>query len=160
MCFLPSENGNGHFGSLALSALIKWVRQETDCLFLYTLADGIMGKCGYVYQAANFRYMGHFLTSVYRDAETGEKIHPRSAGLLLKENAELDGKKARHWLTHNFCTMKGIEKIDGRMFRYIYPLTKRQKTSCDSTRSIRAFPIPKTGIYFSVCAPGTGSIRT
>ena len=55
MCFLPSENGNGHFGSLALSALIKWVRQETDCLFLYTLADGIMGKCGYVYQAANFR---------------------------------------------------------------------------------------------------------
>lgn len=127
MCFLPSENGNGHFGSLALSVLIKWVRQETDCLFLYTLADGIMGKCGYVYQAANFRYMGHFLTSVYRDAETGEKIHPRSAGLLLKENAELDGKKARHWLTHDFCTMKGIEKIDGRMFRYIYPLNEKAK---------------------------------
>lgn len=151
MCFLPSENGNGHFGSLALSALIKWVRQETDCLFLYTLADGIMGKCGYVYQAANFRYMGHFLTSVYRDAETGEKIHPRSAGLLLKENAELDGKKTRHWLTHDFCTMKGIEKIDGRMFRYIYPLNKKAENIMRQYPQYQSLAYPKDrDLFFRV----------
>ena len=84
MCFLPSENHNGYFGSLALSTLAKWLRENTGCLFLYTLADGIMGKCGYVYQAANFRYLGCFTTSVYRCMATGEKIHPRSAGQLLK----------------------------------------------------------------------------
>ena len=79
MCFLPEKNHTGYFGSLALSALTHWVRDNTGCLFLYTLADGIMGKCGYVYQASNFRYLGHFTTSVYRDSSTGEKIHPRSA---------------------------------------------------------------------------------
>ena len=110
-----------------------------------------MGKCGYVYQAANFRYMGHFLTSVYRDAETREKIHPRSAGLLLKENAELDGKKARHWLTHDFCTMKGIEKIDGRMFRYIYPLNKKAKNIMRQYPQYQSLSYPKDrDLFFRV----------
>ena len=128
MCFHPSENGNGYFGSLALSALIKWVRQETGCLFLYTLADGVMGKCGYVYQAANFRYLGHFLTSVYRDATTGEKIHPRSAGLLLKENADLDGVHRRHWLTHEFCAKLYLRRIRGSCIRAFSPMIQSFKS--------------------------------
>ncbi|MCR0328149.1 hypothetical protein MKA58_12165 [[Clostridium] innocuum] len=132
MCFLPQMNHNQYFGSLALSTLMKWLRDNTGCLFLYTLADGIEGKCGYVYQASNFYYLGSFKTSVYRDSETGEKIHPRSARKLLEENARMDGVKKRHWLTHAFCEYKGIEKINGLMFRYIYPLTKeaRQILSC------------------------------
>lgn len=85
-----------------------------------------------MYQASNFYYLGSFKTSVYRDSETGEKIHPRSARKLLEENALIDGVKKRHWLTHDFCEYKGIEKINGLMFRYIYPLTKeaRQILSC------------------------------
>lgn len=79
-CAFSRKKHTGYFGSLALFALIRWIRYNTGCLFLYTLADGIMGKCEYVYQAANFRYLGHFTTSVYRDGATGEKIHPRSAG--------------------------------------------------------------------------------
>jgi hypothetical protein len=151
MCFLPEENGNGYFGSLALSALIGWLRSNTDCLFLYTLADGIEGKCGYVYQAANFRYLGSFTTSVYRDAATGEKIHPRSAGALLAENAALDHVQRRHWLTHDFCAMKGIEKINGRMFRYIYPLTKQARELLDSYPEYAAIPYPKNrDLSFSV----------
>lgn len=124
MCFLPEMNRTQYFGSLALSCLIKWLRGHTDCLFLYTLADGIEGKCGYVYQASNFFYCGSFKTSVYRDRATLEKIHPRSARILLEENARYDGVKKRHWLTHDFCEHKGIEKINGLMFRYIYPLTR------------------------------------
>lgn len=143
MCFLPEENGNGYFGSLALSALIGWLRVNTGCLFLYTLADGIEGKCGYVYQAANFRYLGSFTTSVYRDAATGEKIHPRSAGTLLAENAAFDRVQRRHWLTHDFCAMKGIEKINGRMFRYIYPLTRQARELLDSYPEYAAIPYPK-----------------
>lgn len=151
MCFLPSENGNGYFGSLALSALIKWVREHTGCLFLYTLADGIMGKCGYVYQAANFRYLGSFTTSVYRDRETGEKIHPRSTGKLLLENAAFDGVKKRHWLTYGFCESKGIDKINGRMFRYIYPLTKKAKGILAQYPEYQKLPHPKDrDLYFAV----------
>lgn len=143
MCFLPEKNHTGYFGSLALSALIRWVRDNTGYLFLYTLADGIMGKCGYVYQAANFRYLGHFTTSVYRDSTTGEKIHPRSAGRLLAENAALEGVARKHWLTHDFCAAKGIEKINGRMFRYIYPLTRQAKELLDSYPEYAAIPYPK-----------------
>lgn len=151
MCFLPEQNSNGYFGSLVLSALIGWLRANTDCLFLYTLADGIMGKCGYVYQAANFRYLGSFTTSVYRDSSTGEKIHPRSAGTLLAENAALDGVKRRHWLTHEFCAMKGIEKINGRMFRYIYPLNRKAQAILNSYPEYAAIPYPKDkDLFFAV----------
>ena len=107
--------------------LVKWMKENTNCLFLYTLADGIMGKCGYVYQASNFQYIGSFKTSVYMDTKTGEKIHPRSAKQLLIENAEWEDKNKVFWLTDAFCKYKGIDKINGLMFRYIYPLNNKAK---------------------------------
>lgn len=131
MCFSPQFN-NCNFGSMALSKLVKWCKENTDIKFLYTLADGIMGKCGYVYQASNFRYIGNFKTSVYMDLKTGEKIHPRSAKKLCEENAEWEGKEKIYWLTDDFCKYKGIEKINGLMFRYIYPMDKESKKILDS----------------------------
>lgn len=122
MCFLPKCN-NSNFGSRAMKELVKWLKQNTSVMFLYTLADGIMGKCGYVYQASNFNYIGSFKTSVYYDRKTGEKIHPRSAKQLCIENAEFEGKKKVFWLTDSFCKHKGIDKINGLMFRYMFPLT-------------------------------------
>lgn len=126
MCFLPQLN-NGNFGSIALSTLVRWCKKHTSIKYLYTLADGIMGKCGYVYQASNFRYIGYFKTSVYMDIETGEKIHPRSAKSLCVENAEWEGKKKVFWLTDAFCKYRGIDKINGLMFRYIYPMDRNAR---------------------------------
>lgn len=156
MCFTPAMNGNRYFGSRALSLLVKWLRAHTRCLFLYTLADGIMGKCGYVYQAANFHYLGSFPTSVYRCTETGEKIHPRSARLLLEENAAFDGVKKRHWLTYGYCQHKGIEKINGRMFRYLYPLDSRGRELLKEYPEYRGLKNPKeTDLVFTMrTAPG------
>lgn len=127
MCFLPSHNNTKSFGSQVCALLVTWLKENTDCLFLYTLADGIMGKCGYVYQASNFKYIGKFKTSVYMDVHTGEKIHPRSAKQLCIENAKFKGVDKVHWLTDDFCKYKGIDKINGLMFRYIYPLNKVAK---------------------------------
>jgi hypothetical protein len=124
MCFLPEVN-NSNYGSRIMSILVKWVKKNTDTLFLYTLADGIMGKCGYVYQASNFKYIGNFKTSVYFDNNSGEKIHPRSAKQLCIENAIYANKKKVFWLTHDFCEHKNIDKINGLMFRYIYPLSRK-----------------------------------
>ena len=132
MCFLPQFN-NSNFGSMALSLLVKWCKKNTNIRFLYTLADGIMGKCGYVYQASNFRYIGSFKTSVYMDTKTGEKIHPRSAKALCTENAEWEGKKKVFWLTDDFCKYKGIDKINGLMFRYIYPMDRNAKRILEKT---------------------------
>ena len=133
MCFLPRVN-NSNYGSRIMSILIKWVKNNTNTLFLYTLADGIMGKCGYVYQASNFRYIGKFKTSVYYDNNTGEKIHPRSAKQLCIENAKHENKKKVFWLTHDFCEYKNIDKINGLMFRYIYPLNK------NALRMLKEYP--------------------
>lgn len=132
MCFIPQLN-NSNFGSMALSHLVKWCKRKTDIKFLYTLADGIMDKCGYVYQASNFRYIGSFKTSVYMDIATGEKIHPRSAKSLCVENAEWEGKEKVFWLTDDFCKYKGIDKINGLMFRYIYPMDKTSRKVLDET---------------------------
>jgi hypothetical protein len=132
MCFLPQFN-NGNFGSIALSVLVKWCRNNTSITFLYTLADGIMGKCGYVYQASNFKYIGSFKTSVYMDIRTGEKIHPRSAKTLCEENARWEGKRKVFWLTDDFCKYKGIDKINGLMFRYIYPINKQARSILKNT---------------------------
>lgn len=116
-----------------------------------------MGKCGYVYQASNFQYVGSFTTSVYRDSLTGEKIHPRSARLLLEENAAFDGVAKRYWLTFGYCQYKGIEKINGRMFRYLYPLTKRGRRILQSYPEYQGLTYPKDkDLFYSMrSAPGT-----
>ena len=76
---------------------------------------------------------------------TGEKIHPRSARLLLEENAAFDGVARRHWLTYGYCQYKGIEKINGRMFRYLYPLTKEAKRVLESYPEYAGLSYPKDG---------------
>ena len=126
MCFLPEKNGN-NFGSMAMKLLIDWAKQNTSVKFIYTMADGIMGKCGFVYQASNFKYLGSFKTDVYMDKTTREKMHPRSIKGLHIENARFLGKDKVFWLTPDFCDIKGIDRIRGLMFRYIYPLNKRAR---------------------------------
>lgn len=127
MCFKPEYN-ESNFGSRIMSALVKYLKTEyKDLLFLYTLADGIMGKPWYVYQASNFHYIGSFDTLVYLDRKTMEKIHPRTAKSLCIENAKFLGKEKVFWLTYDFMETKSIEKIQGKMYRYIYPLNKKAK---------------------------------
>lgn len=144
MCFLPTLNKDKSFGSRTMSMLVSWIKNNLkDVLFLYTLADGIMGKAGYVYQASNFKYIGSFWTSVYLDNETMEKIHPRSAKKLCVENAEYEHKNKIFWLTQTFCDYKNISKIDGLMFRYIYPLNKKAMKIYDSYESYKDLKNPK-----------------
>lgn len=126
LCFSPKLN-KSNYGSQIIAKILRWCRVNLNILFVYTLADGIMGKCGYIYQSANFKYLGHFKTQVYQDKVTGEKIHPRSAKSLLSENAEFADRDKMFWLDHEFCQHKGIDKITGLMFRYIYPLNNRAR---------------------------------
>ena len=126
MCLLPDLNDTKGAGSQMVSATIKWLKNNTKCQFLYTMADGIMGKCGFVYQASNFYYGEQYFTSVYM-MENGEKLHPRTSKQLCIENAEFIGKEKVFWLTSDFMIHKGIKRIDGLMFRYLYPLNKKAK---------------------------------
>ena len=74
--------------SQMLAAVVKWMKENcAEKKFLYTWADGIMGKPGYVYQAANFLY-GEFIWTQIYISEKGEKIHPRSSRRLCDENVK------------------------------------------------------------------------
>jgi hypothetical protein len=110
-----------------LRSVVQWLKiHRPDVSLLYTMADGIMGKVGYVYQAFNFKYGGSYYTDVYM-TNTGEKVHPRSTRELLVENAEFVGKDKLFWMTHDFLEHKGMQRIKGLMFRYMYPLNKKGK---------------------------------
>lgn len=130
--------------SQMISAVVKWMKENCpEKQFLYTWADGIMGKPGYVYQAANFLYGGFIWTTIYI-SDKNEKIHPRSSKRLCSENYdfkikrepkffdgrkidEKTGKPRIYWLTQDFLDHKGISKIHGKQFRYILPLNKKAR---------------------------------
>ena len=116
-----------------LSKVFKWFKYNCpEKKFLYTWADGIVGKPGYVYQAFNFWYGGYIWTDVYIGPD-GEKIHPRSTRKLLEENAIFSGKGKVFWLTDDFMAHKNISRIKGKQFRYILPLTNEAKKLMDTS---------------------------
>ena len=143
MCFSPKCNSNKSFGTQSISLLVKWVKQNTKCMFLYTMADGIMGKCGYVYQASSMVYLGSFPTQVYFDEITHEKMHPRSVKQLLQDNAKQVGKDHLCWLTQEYCKEHNISLLVGLMFRYILPLNKAAKKVLKSYPQYKNLPYPK-----------------
>ena len=136
MCMNEEMQRNAE--SQMISGVIKWLKLHyPQKKFLYTWADGIMGKPGYVYQAANFLYGGFIWTQIYI-SDKGEKIHPRSSRRLCDENVKFklkrepdffkDKKGERiYWLTQDFLDHKGITKLHGKQFRYILPLDKKSR---------------------------------
>lgn len=141
MCMAPEMPRNSE--SQMLSAVIRWMKHHTpDKKFLYTWADGIVGKPGYVYQSANFLYGGFIWTDVYIGAD-GEKIHPRTSKSLCAENAKLLGKPKVFWLTPDFMASKGIRRIKGKQFRYIMPLNKTAKRELKNSTVTWSIQYPK-----------------
>ena len=71
--------------SQMIKACIKWLkRNHKEIKVLFTWADGMLGKCGYVYQASNFMYIGYSDTDIY--IKDGYKIHPRQTRALFKRD--------------------------------------------------------------------------
>ena len=121
MCMDDAMPRNSESQLLSLS--IKWLKENTNIKYLFTWADGIVGKPGYVYQAANFLYGGHSITDTYV-TEKGEKVHPRTIqGILPNE----DGLKYGH--RPNFEQLKELKlsRVKGKQFRYIYPMSKKYR---------------------------------
>jgi hypothetical protein len=130
--------------SQMVSAAVKWLkRKKPDVKFLYTMADGIMGKCGFVYQASNFHFGERYWTQVYM-MSNGEKFHPRSTLGLRRENAKELGKEMVWWLTPEFMKARDIRKIEGYMFRYIMPLNRKAKKMMKTSSTLDwTLPYPK-----------------
>jgi hypothetical protein len=121
MCLDDSLPKNSE--SQLLSKSIDWLKKNTDIKYLFTWADGIVGKPGYVYQAANFLYGGFSITDTYV-SKSGEKIHPRTIQGQLPNN---EGLKYGHRPNPKQLKELGLSRVKGKQFRYIYPMSKKYR---------------------------------
>lgn len=99
-----------------LSLCMKYIKQHMPQIkLIFTWADGMLGKAGYVYQASNFLYGGFIWTDTYFTS-SGEKVHPRMTG-------KIGGRP-----TLEFMEKNNWKHYRGKQFRYIYFLcNKREK---------------------------------
>ena len=173
MCMLDSEPKNSE--TQMISQVVRWIKNNCpEVKFLYTLADGIMGKCGYVYQAANFYYGGEYWTDSYISSK-GEKVHPRTTRHLCRDNwlwhydertvgstknlkkimiekvalASANNtkppKEQVFWLTPEFMNHIGMKKVKGKMFRHISLEQEGKKTAKEKVQ--KSIGRLGTGVY-------------
>ena len=122
MCMDESMPRNSE--SQMLSKTLSYIRENLpDIKYLYTWADGIVGKPGYVYQSANFLYGGFVWTDVYLTKD-GEKVHPRTLQGQLPND---EGLKYGHRPNYDQLNEMEITRVFGKQFRYIYPMNKKHR---------------------------------
>jgi len=109
--------------SFFISRMIRKLKERhPELKLLYSWADGIIGKPGYVYQASNFYYGGFIWTEMYLD-ENGTRVHPRT--LQGMSTGEKVGKfKSR---AYDVTTGMGMTKYFGLQFRYVFPLCDKRE---------------------------------
>lgn len=104
--------------SMFLGLMLRWLKRNRPHLkVIFTWADGIWGKPGYIYQASNFLYGGFIWTDRYIN-EKGLLVHPRQ--LLGARN---DGKKNRPSPAEQ--KRNNWKHIWGKQFRYVYFLSDK-----------------------------------
>tara|TARA_A100001201_G_C4040211_1_gene186455 strand:+ start:108 stop:884 length:777 start_codon:yes stop_codon:yes gene_type:complete len=109
--------------SKMISDAIKWLKKNTDIKYLFTWADGMVGKAGYVYQASNFLYGGYSETDTYV-TEDDERVHPRTIqGMMPKKEGIKVGARPN---PEELAILK-LTRVKGKQFRYIYPMAKKYR---------------------------------
>lgn len=99
--------------SVFISHCMRYIKQNyPEIKLIFSWADGMLGKAGYVYQCTNFLYGGYIWTDAYF-TDGGECIHPRTSN---KVGGRL-GVQAMEDVTHYF----------GKQFRYVYFLCNHKE---------------------------------
>jgi hypothetical protein len=145
--------------SQLLSKTIQWMKKNTpEKQYLFTWADGIVGKPGYVYQSANFMYGGYIWTEVYV-TDKNEKIHPRTMQSIGKEK----NSNLKYGSRPDFEKRKelNLKRVWGKQFRYIYPLNKhaRKQLKNSTVDWISVYPKDKD-LVWQVLEPGETKRKT
>lgn len=142
MCMCEDMPKNSE--SIFLSRTIDWIKtNQPNCKILFTWADGILGKPGYVYQASNFLYGGYIWTDLYI-TQDGEKVHPRTTQSINKKIGTTD-KKYGPRPTREQLIKNKWKHFRGKQFRYIYfTCDKRTKKNLLNESAVRwDQPYPK-----------------
>lgn len=106
LCMLDSEPRNGESRFLRLCR--EYIAEhEPGRVVLFTWADGMRGKPGYVYQADNWLYGGFIRTEFYVTSGN-EVVHPRQ---VITRCGHRD---------RSFTRSLGLRRVRGRQFRYVH----------------------------------------
>ena len=123
MCMTDEMPKNSE--SQMLRAVVKWIKANTDIKVLFTWADGMLGKCGYVYQASNFMYVGKSESDIY--LFDGYKIHPRQTKPIFKKDE--NDKRVTIRPTVEQLRKYHISRYKGHQFKYLIVLgSHKEKT--------------------------------
>ena len=105
-CVLDDEPKNTE--TQFLSKCIAYIKLHfAERKVLFSWADGLRGKPGYVYQAASWLYGGKIKSEFYI-TKSGEVVHPR---LLITRYGRRDKE---------FTSKLGLRKVWGYQFRYCF----------------------------------------
>lgn len=124
MCMTDEMPRNSE--SQMLSQLVKWMKVNLpEIKVLFTWADGMLGKVGYVYQASNFIYAGFSGGEMY--LKDGVKLHVRQMKSFLVPEGVKDSRiTVRPTLEQ--MQKYGIQHFKGKQYRYLLFLcSKREK---------------------------------
>lgn len=104
LCMLDSEPRNGESRFLRLCR--RYIQDHDPArVLLFSWADGMRGKPGFVYQADNWLYGGFIRTEFYVN-ESNEVVHPRQ---VITRCGHRD---------RAFTRSAGLRRVRGRQFRY------------------------------------------
>lgn len=139
MCMLDAMPRNSE--SQMLSQLVKYIKGNyPEVKVLFTWADGMLGKAGFVYQASNFYYAGFSQTDMY--LYKGIKIHPRQTKQIF--GLENDTRKSVR-PTLEQLNKYNIQHYKGIQLKYIFFLCRKslkKKLIKESTAEL-SFDYPK-----------------
>ncbi len=124
MCMTEEMPRNSE--SQMISQLVKWLKDnKPEIKILFTWADGMVGKVGYVYQASNFIYAGYSGGEMYM--KDGVKIHVRQMKSVLLPPGVKDSRKTVR-PTLEQMKYHNILHFRGKQYRYLMFLCdKREK---------------------------------
>lgn len=92
MCMAEEMPRNSE--SQMLSQLVKWIhRNLPELKILFTWADGMVGKVGYVYQASNFIYAGYSDGEMYMKDKESEDAIMQEKNELEKYESKMSRKE-------------------------------------------------------------------
>lgn len=122
MCMTEDMPRNSE--SQMLSHLVKWLKaNHPEIKILFTWADGMVGKVGYVYQASNFIYAGYSGGEMYM--KDGVKIHVRQMKSILIPEGVKD-KRITVRPTLEQMRAYNMQHFKGKQYRYLLFLCNKR----------------------------------
>ena len=139
MCMTEDMPRNSE--SQMLSQLVRWIKRNIPELkVLFTWADGMVGKVGYVYQASNFIYAGYSGGEMYM--KDGVKIHVRQMkSFLIPPGVKDDRITVRPTLQE--MKQHNIKHFKGKQYRYLLFLCNKKEQQKLKSECLIDLSLPK-----------------